>query len=180
MLHQNLVSWLVLWAQSTISQTYVIRSMAQFKSIRSICTSWVQCCFKSTETLRTTRDREPRTATSTFTQLLSSECSSSKLLYFQTIMTVRDREPRTATLTFTQLLTLLLFPLFSCAQGYRLTSGAVAWNCVECLTHKAFPGHLAATPSQTFVQLQYQSLSNTVYSLDTAYLLDTQWSIRHS
>ena len=33
----------------------------------------VQCCFTSTETIRTIRDREPRTVTSTFTQLLSSE-----------------------------------------------------------------------------------------------------------
>ena len=32
----------------------------------------VQCCFPSTETIRTIRDGEPRTATSTFTQLLSS------------------------------------------------------------------------------------------------------------
>ena len=33
----------------------------------------VQCCFTSTETVRTIRDGEPRTATSIFTQLLSSE-----------------------------------------------------------------------------------------------------------
>ena len=33
----------------------------------------VQCCFMSTETIRTTRDREPRKAISTFTQLLSSD-----------------------------------------------------------------------------------------------------------
>ena len=39
----------------------------------------VQCCFTSTETIRTIRDGEPRTATSTFTQLLSSEYLSSKL-----------------------------------------------------------------------------------------------------
>jgi len=30
----------------------------------------VQCCFTSTETVGTVRDGEPRTATSTFTQLL--------------------------------------------------------------------------------------------------------------
>ena len=36
----------------------------------------VQCCFTSTETVRTIRDGEPSTATSTFTQLLSSESSS--------------------------------------------------------------------------------------------------------
>ena len=33
----------------------------------------IQCCFTSTEiTIRTIRDREPMTATSTFAQLLSS------------------------------------------------------------------------------------------------------------
>ena len=34
--------------------------------------SMVQCCFTSTETARLIRDGEPRTATSTFTQLLKS------------------------------------------------------------------------------------------------------------
>ena len=33
---------------------------------------FVQCCFASTKTVRTVRDGEPRTATSTFAQLLSS------------------------------------------------------------------------------------------------------------
>ena len=33
----------------------------------------VQCCFTSTETIRTIRNGEPRTATSLFTQLLISE-----------------------------------------------------------------------------------------------------------
>ena len=47
----------------------------------------IQCCFTFTETIKTTtesirtvRDGEPRTATSTFTQLLSSG-SNSLLLY---------------------------------------------------------------------------------------------------
>ena len=35
--------------------------------------SFVQCCFTYTETIRTVRDGEPRTSTSTFTQLLSSD-----------------------------------------------------------------------------------------------------------
>ena len=35
------------------------------------------CCFTSTEARRTVRDGEPRTVTSTFTQLLSSEGLSS-------------------------------------------------------------------------------------------------------
>ena len=47
--------------------------------------SSVQCCFTSTETIRTISDGEPRTATSTFTQLLSSARAlhgpSSMLLY---------------------------------------------------------------------------------------------------
>ena len=33
----------------------------------------IHCCFTFTETIRTIRDREPRTSTSTFTQLLSSK-----------------------------------------------------------------------------------------------------------
>ena len=33
----------------------------------------VQCCFTSTEAIKTIREGEPRTATSTFTKLLSSE-----------------------------------------------------------------------------------------------------------
>ena len=32
----------------------------------------LQCCFTSTETIRTVKDREPRMAASTFTQLLRS------------------------------------------------------------------------------------------------------------
>ena len=49
----------------------------------------VQYCFKPTDTIRPIRDEEPRTATSTFTQVLSSEClsSSSVLLYVH-----RDRK----------------------------------------------------------------------------------------
>ena len=67
----------------------------------------VQCCFTSTETLRTIRDGEPRTATSTFTQLLSSFfwCwFKSK----ETIRTIRDGEPRTATSSFTLFLSSFL------------------------------------------------------------------------
>ena len=40
-------------------------------SVKAPFTS-VQCCFTSTETIRSIRDGEPRTATSTFTQFLSS------------------------------------------------------------------------------------------------------------
>ena len=62
----------------------------------------------STETIRTIRDGEPRTATSTFTQLLSSafglvqvQCCVTST---ETIRNIMDRKPRTATSTFTQLL----------------------------------------------------------------------------
>ena len=45
----------------------------------SLCLTWcsdqVQCCFTSTETMRSVRDGEPRTAILTFTQLLSSDFS---------------------------------------------------------------------------------------------------------
>ena len=40
----------------------------------------VQCRFTSTETIRTVRDGEPRTATSIFTQLLNSAATSSSML----------------------------------------------------------------------------------------------------
>ena len=61
----------------------------------------LRCCLTSTETLRTIRDREPRTATSTFTQLLGSEnsqfivpcCFTST----ETVRATRDSEPRTST-----------------------------------------------------------------------------------
>ena len=58
--------------------------------------------FTSTETIRSIRDGEPRTATSNFTQLLSSvlQCSFTST---ETIRSIRDGEPRTATSTFTQL-----------------------------------------------------------------------------
>ena len=39
-----------------------------------------RCCFTSTETIRLIRDGEPRTATSTFTQLLSSVCVAPRKL----------------------------------------------------------------------------------------------------
>ena len=53
----------------------------------------LQCCFTSTEAVRTINDGEPRTATSTFTQLPNSEwpvvfrcCSPST----ETVMTIKD------------------------------------------------------------------------------------------
>ena len=46
---------------------------------RAVAENLSQCCFTSTETIRTIRDGEPWTATSTFTQLLSSVAE--RLLY---------------------------------------------------------------------------------------------------
>ena len=72
--------------------------------------SSAQCSLTSTETIRTVRDAEPRTATSTFIQLPSSEIvqrcftSTDTTENLRTIRTIRDGEPRTATSTFTQLL----------------------------------------------------------------------------
>ena len=67
----------------------------------------VQYCFMSTETVQAIRDGEPRTSTSTFTQLLSSVYQLLVQYCFmstETVQAIRDGEPRTATSTFTQLL----------------------------------------------------------------------------
>ena len=64
-------------------------------------------CFRCTET----RDREPRTAISTFTQLHSSNSVVQVHCRFtstQTVQTIRDGELTTATSTFTQLLSSVL------------------------------------------------------------------------
>ena len=55
---------------------------------------------------RLIRDGEPRTATSTFTQLLSSELVFAEVLLYvhKNRRLIRDGEPRTATSTFTQVL----------------------------------------------------------------------------
>ena len=63
----------------------------------------VQCCFTTTETIRS---NSPRTATSTFTQLLSSVLSVQVQCCFTSTEAIRinkDGEPRTFTSTFTQL-----------------------------------------------------------------------------
>ena len=44
-----------------------------FHTVPELCDTTVQCCFTSTETVRTIKDGESRTATSTFTQFLNSE-----------------------------------------------------------------------------------------------------------
>ena len=57
-------------------------------------------------TITTIRDGEPRTATSTFTQIPSSELCSVQCCFrsTETIRTIRDGEPGMATSTLTQLL----------------------------------------------------------------------------
>ena len=75
----------------------------------------VQCCFTSTETIRLIRDGLLRTATSTFTQLMSS---SSMLLYaHRNQRLIMDGLPRTATSTFTD-----TAPGELCSCGYNMTA----------------------------------------------------------
>ena len=67
----------------------------------------VQCCFTSTETIRTVRDGEPKTATATSNGHLDfhtapelfSEFSFSVALSTETTRTIRDGEPKTTTAT---------------------------------------------------------------------------------
>ena len=75
-----------------------------FHKTPSYCYSFLSCCFTSTETTRTIMDGEPRTATSTVTQLLGSEIVQCCFTSTETIRTIRDGEPWTATSTVTQLL----------------------------------------------------------------------------
>ena len=58
---------------------------------------YVQCCFTSRETVRTIRYGEPRTATSTVTQLLSSADIQVQCCFTstETKRTIRNGEPRT-------------------------------------------------------------------------------------
>ena len=61
-------------------------SVSSLSLLRRSCS--VQCCFTSTETIRTIRDGEPRTSTSTLTHLLSSVA-----LYFKFIFALRPQRP---------------------------------------------------------------------------------------
>ena len=85
--------------------TLLAFSLRENVSTKNSCgsTLQVQCCFTTTEAIRTIRDGEPRTATSTFTQLLSSvlQCCFTST---EIVRTVRERETGTATSTSTQLL----------------------------------------------------------------------------
>ena len=88
-------------------QTYCCLRTSTCHLVGSFRKVQVQCCrFTSTETIRTIRDGESRTATSTFTKPLSSDISLSFVQCCfsstKTIRTIRDGEPRTSTSTFTK------------------------------------------------------------------------------
>ena len=74
----SVAHWLLLKCYFTSTETVgLIGTGAQdghldFHTAPELCWLLVQCCFTSTETVRLVRDGEPKTATSTFTQLLSS------------------------------------------------------------------------------------------------------------
>ena len=83
----------------------------------------LQCCFTSTETVRTIMDGESRTATWTFTQLLSFEAVQCCFLSTEAVGTIRDGEPKTATSTFTQLLNSAFGVTYRHVQSY--TDGCI-------------------------------------------------------
>ena len=102
----------ILWPLSALSPS-LISILASVDVEQNVYTPWCRSnpykshllpswCFTSTETIRTASDGEPRTATSTFTPLLSSvlQCCFTPT---ETIRTIRDGEPRTATSIVTQL-----------------------------------------------------------------------------
>ena len=92
-----------------ISYTYTQKSFSPVLGLTekySFLLLLLQCCFTSTETVRTIRNGERGTSTSTFTQLVSSDTLVRLYCFTSTeiIRLIRDGEPRTATSTFTQLL----------------------------------------------------------------------------
>ena len=99
-----------------------------------------QCRFTSTETIRLIRGFEPRTATSTFTLLLSSDHSRLLLPSWcftstETIRLIGDGKPRTATSTFTPLLSseLLCVYRFSVALRPLLLSSFICFTSTETM-----------------------------------------------
>ena len=109
---------------------------------------YVQCCFTSTETVRTVRDGEPRTATSTFTQLLSSTDIQIQCCFTstETVRTILDREPRAPTSSFTQVLS-----------SDELTRGALWFNASSVGLFVESAQNL--TPME--ISARAQSLANT-------------------
>ena len=74
------------------------------KFLTAIGEAFLQCCFTSTETVRTIRDWEPRATISHSSWVLGVLIVECCFTSTETLRTNRDREPRTATSTFTQLL----------------------------------------------------------------------------
>ena len=78
------------------------------------------------------RDREPRTSTSTFTQLLSSGVVIEVLLYvYRNRRFIRDGEPRTSSSTFTQLLSSVSRPVVGCGIWFLCPLGSVRFRMGE-------------------------------------------------
>ena len=106
-----------LWQQEGTGEDSYIHLVDRTLSVAAI-EKKKNCCFTSTETLtlRTIKNREPKMATSTFTQLLSYVWMPVQCCFTstETTGTVRDREPRTATLSFTQLLSSVRMRVQSC------------------------------------------------------------------
>ena len=75
----------------------------------------------STETIRTIRDGETRTATSTSTLLLSWERVQCCFTSTEIIKTIKDGEPKMATSTFTQLLNSVFSELVQCCFTFTKT-----------------------------------------------------------
>ena len=75
----------------------------------------IQCCSTSIETVRTIRDREPRTSTSNFTQLLSSVIHVQVQCCFTSTETVRTGSPgRSPRLSVTQFLSSVIHVQVQC------------------------------------------------------------------
>ena len=87
------VTWDYFWT-SRNGKTLKL-SMRCSLALLTVTTLQVQSCFTSTETLRIIRDGEPRTATSTFTQLLSSELRHYVTAFFSGV-TLTFQQNRTA------------------------------------------------------------------------------------
>ena len=90
------------------------------EDIKQHFTSWLlQCCFTSTETVRTIKDREPRTSTSTVTLLLISDSTAFFKCCFtstETVRIIRDGEPGNGHLDFHTALKALFSAGFFCKE----------------------------------------------------------------
>ena len=125
----------------------------------------VQCCFTSTETVRTIRDGELGTTTSTFTQLLGSDLSEVQccLTSTETIRTIREWDPRTAASTFTQLCFYFLFlphPQES-SLCFQLIRGTVHRTCSQSMLSEAiWTPNIASSQFNEYPELGSRSKSS--------------------